>query len=287
MTSTTRGAPTPALYWRRRLFVLGVVLALVLITVNLVSGPSDPDPGVRATTTAGDQADPADPEQTTGPRLATEGAQGRRGKKKNKQNFGQATGPTVALPTAPVLAEPEGECAQDDIATIPTVQDAVAGQSATIVLKLRTLTSEACTWQVSAESLAVRISVSDDEVWASRECPAQVPVQSVVVRRAVTSTYELRWNTRRSETECPALTEYAEPGNYRVTAGALGGEPAFLIFDLPAPTAVVPSPEPDPKDKNRKGLGKKKQTANQADTKPAEQEQERRKQQRAKENSGG
>lgn len=245
MTSTTRGALTPAVYWRRRLFVGGLLVALILIAVNVVTGGSDPDAGVRATTVGSDQGVtdvPASPDvlPTTGPKAGKKGKKG-----------------TVAGPTAPVLAEPVGECADDDIAVTPTVKRAVAGQTALIVLKLRTLNTEACTWQVSPESLIVRVSVGDDEVWTSRECPVALPVLPVVVRSAVSSTYEFRWNTRRSDTNCPQLTAYAAPGDYRVTAASYGGEAEFVIFDLAAPTAPEPAPAPEP-EKSAQKKGKKK-----------------------------
>lgn len=248
MTSTTgagrsgTGRPlSPAVYWRRRLFVLGTVVALVLIVVNLVGGGSDSTgPGVTASNVGADQESAAPPAApTAGPTAGT-------GKKKGTKERSPTTPePTVVLPTAPPLAEPEGECVDDDIAVTPTVQRAVAGRSALITLKLRTISAEACTWQVSADTLAVRISTGDDEVWASRECPGALTEQSVVVRRAVTATYDLRWNTRRSDAGCPRLTEFAPAADYRVTAAAYGGEPADLVFDLVAPTAPEPAPAPE------------------------------------------
>ena len=255
MTSTTPAGPpgsgrplSPAVYWRRRLFVLGTAVALVLIVVNLVGGGSgSPDPGVTASNVGAAQESAAPP--ATPPTGPTADSGTKKGKKKQSPTTPE---PTVVLPTAPPLAEPEGECADDDIAVTPTVQRAVAGRSALITLKLRTISAEACTWQVSADTLAVRISTGDDEVWASRECPGALTEQSVVVRRAVTAAYDLRWNTRRSDTGCPRLTEFAPAADYRVTAAAYGGEPADLVFDL-----VVPSePEPDPGPEAEKLSGK-------------------------------
>lgn len=260
MTSMTPspGRPlAPAVYWRRRLFVIGLVVALALIVVNGLGGDSEPRAGVQASTVGSDLAASADV-PTTGP-VPGSSSSGKKDKgKKNKKNG--ADEPATTLPTAPPLAVPDGVCADDDIAATPTVLNAVAGRSATIVINLRTISAAACTWQVSAETLALRISVGDDEVWASRECADQVPARSVVVRQAVTSTYQLTWNTRRSETGCPKNTEYASPGDYRVTAAAYGGEPADLVFDLAAPTA--PEPAPEPEKKSEKEPGKKGKRTN-------------------------
>ncbi len=236
----------PGVYWRRRLFATGVALALVLIVVNALRGP-DPGPAVQARPASAEESDAAvAPVAASGP---TTQARVKKHGRKGARSTTETTPPSVVLPAAPVLLEPEGECAQDDLLVTPTVTDAVAGRSATIVLKLRTLTSPACTWQVSADTLAVRVSVGDDEVWASRECPATLGDRAVVVRQAVASTYELTWNTRRSDELCPGLTEYAQPGDYRVTAAALGGEAADVIFTLPAPQAPAPTPTPKPEAK--------------------------------------
>ncbi len=163
----------------------------------------------------------------------------------------------MVLPTAPVLAEPEGVCEDDDIAVTPAVQDPVAGQPVSIVLKLRTITAAACTWQVSAETMAVRISVADDEVWASRQCPGlsrRVRWSCAAQSRRPTS---CAWSSRRSDEACSDLTEYAEPGDYRVTAAALGGEPDFVVFDLAAPQApeapAVPDADKLDLEKDKKG----------------------------------
>lgn len=259
MTSTTSGALTPAVYWRRRLFVVGLLVALVLIVVNVVSGGSDPGAGVRATTAGAEQGAtdaPDDPDATVvGPK------KGKKGKKANKS---EDAGPTVVLPTAPVLAEPTGTCEASDIVVTPSVKRAVAGRSAVFVLKLRTGETPACTWQISSETLQVRVSVGNDEVWTTRYCTAALAVLPVVVRSAVTTTYELRWNTRRSEDGCPGLTEYAQPGDYRVTAGALGGEPDFVIFDLAAPTAPEPEPAPEPEKKDKQQKDKKQKASSNA-----------------------
>ncbi|MGA8847170.1 MAG: hypothetical protein WB471_11210 [Nocardioides sp.] len=261
MTSTTRGALSPAVYWRRRLFVGGVVLALVLMAVNLVSGGDDRDAGVRATTAGADQgaSSVADGTGVLGP---TAGKSGKKGKKGRQGRNGARSEPTIVRPTAPALAEPQGACANDEIAVTPTVERAVAGRTALVVLKLRTLSTAACTWQVSADSLAVRVSVGDDEVWSSRECPGVLPVLPVVVRAAVFSTYEFRWNTRRSDDGCPQLTAYAPPGDYRVTAASYGGEAEYVIFDLATPTA--PEPEPAPQQKKSSEKQQKKSAQKQA-----------------------
>ncbi|WP_323792266.1 hypothetical protein [Nocardioides sp.] len=257
-TAPTSKSTPASVYWRRRFFTVGVVLALVLIAVNVVRGGPDPVAGVRASTAS---APTLDESTAVGPSSDAAATTGKKKGKRKRKNAAAALEPSIVLPAAPVLVEPDGECAEDDVLVTPEVKDAVAGQSVTIVLKLRTLTQAACTWAVSADTLAVKVSVGTDEVWASRHCPDQVPERTVVVRQAVTSTYQMRWNTRRSDEDCPGLTEYAAPGEYRVSAAPLGGDGDFVIFDLalpPTPTPT-PAPEPEPEPEKKKKGAKNKQ----------------------------
>jgi hypothetical protein len=248
MTSLTRG-PLPArVYWTRRLLVLGLALLLVLAIGHLLGGGSDgsdsstqdravqaaADPTAAATTGTTDAATP-------GPGVPADT---------------EATDPSATATTAaaPVLAEPDGTCADEDVAVTPSIRDAVAGadDGIAIVLLLRTATSPACTWHVSAHSLTVKITSGDDDVWSSRQCPRAIEKQDVVVRNAVTTRVVVTWNGRRSDDSCSRFTDWAMPGWYHVTAAALAGEPSDLQFRLEAPVAptITRSPEPtqDPVD---------------------------------------
>lgn len=245
MTSTTRGPLPASVYWRRRLFVLGTVLALVLIAVNVVRGddaPVDRAAG-RAMQLSGDATAPTTSPSAEAAPAGTAGTKGTKNKgskkkNKNKKKSAQAKAATPAPPPpAPVLVDPVGQCADDDISVIPAVSGAVAGRDVNITLRVRTLSTPACTWRISANHLAVKISSGDEEVWASRECPRKITPTSVVVRQAVSSTVGLTWNSRVSDTGCPALTEYAQPGLYDISVTSLGGEPASASFTLAAPVA--------------------------------------------------
>lgn len=253
----TRGPLTPAVYWRRRVFVLGVVAALLLIAVNLVRG-NDGTPDA-ATVTASTVADtPGTTPSTTPTTSTTKGAGTGRKPGKGKRSATSApttpAAPVYTPPPAPVLVDPVGTCADDDIAVSPTVVGAVAGRTVTITLRLRTIAAEACTWPISADHLALKITEGDEEIWTSRECPGRMPAADVVVRRAVTSTYALAWNARQSDVGCPRLTAFAEPGDYDVEAAAYGGEPSGASFTLAAPVAVAPPA--DTGDNTGKNTGK-------------------------------
>jgi len=249
MTSFTRG-PLPArVYWTRRLLLVALALLLVFGIARLLSLGSDgSSPPARAAEVA---AQTSSSPTAGGTPTPTAGA------------------PTASLPTAdassaaprpgrkgasqaPVLAEPQGSCTDEDVAVTPEVKQAVAGPQGAvrIALHLSTLTSEACTWHVSPGTLALKITSGSDAIWSSRQCPAAVPATDVVVRRAVTTTVEVAWNGRRADHGCGRLSAWALPGTYHVTAAALAGEPTDAQFALEAPKprviTVAPTPTQDP-----------------------------------------
>jgi hypothetical protein len=238
MTSLTRG-PLPAkVYWRRRLVVLGLALLLVVLAGRVIGGGGDDgqDKAVdQATQAAGEPTGSVpddDPTTTTAPKT-----------KKNKK-------PTT--PQEPVLAQPDGPCADSDILITPTVEEAVAGRPVTVTLELRTAVSEACTWRVGAGHVTMKITSGSDEIWSSRQCPKAVPVQDVVVRSAVTTFVDVPWKARRSDDGCPVQTQWALPGTYHVAAAALGGEPAEVRFELERPDPQVITPPENPTEPKQK-----------------------------------
>ena len=235
MSSLTRG-PLPArVYWTRRVLVLGVAFLLVLGIAKVLSLGSDGSSSPAAS--AAQVAAETSPEPPV-PTISTAPAKPTRTKK----------------PKAPVLADPDGPCADDDIAVTPKVKNAVAGRDVSVVLKLHTLASEACTWRVSRGTVTLKIWSGKDDIWSSRQCPKAVPATPVVVRRAVNTTVELTWNAKRSDDECSRQTDWALPGFYHVSVAALSGEPADAQFELTAPTApvITRAPEPEKRDSKKK-----------------------------------
>lgn len=243
MTAMTRG-PLPArVYWTRRILALVVVTGLVVGMVQLVAlvvgagSPREPDRAAPAAAGASpSQTDEPVVDDIDGPLQRDQGDQD---KKKDR---------------GPVLAEPEGECTDRDIAVTPAAKKTVAGSPITFVLELRTILTPACTWEVSPESLTVKITSGDDDIWFSRQCPRAVPREDVVIRNNVSTEVEVTWSTRRSDEDCSRLTDWAMPGWYFIEAAALAGEPSDLQFQLtaPEPEVVAETVDPEPKQGDRK-----------------------------------
>jgi hypothetical protein len=245
MSGLTRG-PLPArTYWIRRTMVVGTAVLLVFGIARALGAGSDASSPPEAQAQAKQVA--AAPTTTTDlPEPASTATDDARSKKKTKEKV---------VP----LAEPDGPCDDEDVAVTPTVDKPVAGADVTFVLELRTILSEACTWEVSPETLTLKVTSGDDEIWTSRQCPHAIGREEVTLRRDHTTTVDVTWDARRSDEECSRLTKWALPGWYHVAAAALSGEPFDVQFELERPErehvtkTVAPKPEKHEKaDKSRR-----------------------------------
>lgn len=238
--------PLPArVYWTRRTIVLLVPLLLVVGLARVLGGGSDASGGSVGSEATASQAGATttESESETAESESTASEPVRNRKKKRR------TGPTA--PPTPELAEPTGPCTPSDITVTPVVATATAGVDVQITLNLRTVTSPACTWQVSPETLTLKITSGADRIWTSQECPGAIAGQDVVVRQAVDTPVVVTWDARRSDEGCTNAREWVDRGYYHVLAAALGGQPVDVQFELVRPTSAVitktVTPKPEPK----------------------------------------
>lgn len=233
--------------------VLSLALVLVVAVGKALSWSSDgsSDDGARQAasgTTSGSST--AGPTQGASPSKSGKPGKGKRSK----------TPTATPTPTPPPLPEPTGPCPDNDVLITPTVPDPVAGRDVMIVLNLQSGVSEACTWQVSADTVTLKITSGPDDIWSSRECPKVIPTADVVVRRSVATQVPVVWSSRRSDEYCSDRTAWALPGFYHVAAAALSGEPTDVQFELtaPLPETVTQTAEPKPDGKGKGGKNKGK-----------------------------
>jgi hypothetical protein len=252
MATTVRPrGPLPArVYWTRRLVVIGIPLLLVVVLARVLGGSSDATDDSSGTATQAGATVETTPAPTAGPTSEVAPAKGKKGKKGKKRDQVQET-----APPEPVLAEPSGPCEPSDIVATPTIASAAGGGDIPITINLRTVVTEACTWQASPETMTVTITSGSDYIWSSRECPASIPAQDVVVRQAVDAPVVVTWSARRSDEECSKLTDWARVGFYHVSAAALGGQGTDVQFELVARQAEVVTQTADPQQQGGNGGG--------------------------------
>lgn len=244
------------------MLVLLVAFGLVFGVTRLFGGEGDESPAPVAQPAAGTVTSEADPRA-----VSTADARPQ-----------PTATPTKKKRTRPPLAMPTGPCQDSDVKVVPAVLDtAYAGEDVRLTLKLRTFESPACNWEVSAESVAVKLTSGNDRIWSSQECPAVVPTESVILRKRPATLVDVVWSGRRSDAECSRLTQWAQPGWYHVSAAAMGSEPESQQFELrsPAPITITPSPTPKPK-ADRERADREQADPEQGDREQAGPEKERR-----------
>ena len=230
--------------------MLVVPLLLVVVLARVLGGSADGKDQSTATATQAGATTGTTAAPTAGPTAEVAPGAGRKGKK-NKKN------PTVeTAPPEPVLAEPTGPCTESDIVATPALTSAAGGADVPITVNLRTVVTEACTWQASPETMTVTITSGSDYIWSSRECPVSIPPQDVVVRQAVDAPVVVTWSAKRSDEGCTKFTDWADLGWYHVQAAALGGDATDVQFELvaPQPAVVTTTADPQPQGgKNKNG----------------------------------
>lgn len=256
MTALTspKGPLPPRVYWMRRLLLLGVVFLLVFGIARVLGGGSD---ATSETPTAKQAAASVKDSETPAPTEtdATTDATGETptepaGKKNGKKKKVEKT------PEAPVLPTATSVCTNEDVVVTPTVAGAQGGGQVQFVLNFRTRTTPACTWQVSPDTVTLKITSGDDDIWASRECRKSIPTQDVTLYRDYDTSIPAIWSGRRSDAECSKVTEWVDAGWYHVLAATYAGEPVDVQFELgvPSPVTVTKTVQPN-NDKGKKNKG--------------------------------
>ncbi len=253
MSTVTRPrGPLPArVYWTRRLLLLVLALGLVYGFAQLLGGRSGTPSAQPVGAAAGSSSSPSS-SAATKVRPAQKVRPAVKAKHKRSRHPAPSPSPT---PTVTPLAVPTGPCLPQDVRVDPKVVGrAVAGSRVRFALRLTTISSPACNWEVSPRSLVVKLTSGTDRIWSTQDCKAAVPREPVVVRKDHVSRIYVVWRGQRSDATCSDTTPWAQPGFYHVAAAALGAEPTDVQFELHKPQArtITPSPTPDPSPKKGK-----------------------------------
>ena len=239
MTAVTRPrGPLPArVYWTRRLLLVAVAFALVFGIARLLGSSGSGTPEARPVGAAASSSTPATGSLT--PQTTPDASALSTGRAANKK---------IPSPTPTPLASPTGACADSDVVATPSVKGtAYAGHSVVFTMTLTTLSSPACTWDVSSKAMAVKVTSGSDRIWSTQECSGAVPKQSVVVRKDHPVDVSVAWNGQRSDSDCTRSTTWAEPGWYHAVAAAFGSAPVDEQFKLLTPVRPTVTATPKPK----------------------------------------
>ncbi len=201
----------PAVYWRRRLLILAVVIALGWLGLRLLGGD--------------DTADPSEPEaapQVVPAVVPTDGTY------------------DASLPTTSKACDPQ------QVRITPTVPARQrAGAEVTIELVVSS-TAEACTLEPDDADLIAVINANGGPVWDSTLCPTSLLTDPVPLASGWSTVVATTWSGRGSGAGCSDDEPFAPAGAYTIKLGTLGGEPGETTFSLASRAEPEPEPEPEP-----------------------------------------
>ena len=207
-----------AIYWRRRLLALALLLALAWITLQVVGWVRDRDPAGAATPAPSDPAPSATASASTEP------------------ESGDLV--PVSLPSA------QGSCAPENVRIVPSVADGQrSGAPVAIDLLVSTVDGSGCVLTPEEAELLVVISSGGTAVFDSSVCRQSLLTEPVAVPAGWATQTTVEWSGRGSGWSCGDGEGHAGPGEYSVKPGTRGGEPGEVTFGLGEP---APPPEPKP-----------------------------------------
>lgn len=223
--------PSRDVFWRRRLLVLAVLIALVWGAIQLVGlirgSDSDQEPAAQQGPTTA-PSEPVEPEPSPEPEPEPEPA--------------IAAGEPVPIG----LSTRQDDCAAENIRTIAMVPEGQkAGGPIQIELLLSTIDSTPCTFTPSARDLLIVIEANDKPVYDSTVCREPFLKSPVVIAQGFGTLVRTTWTGRGSGRDCNPKEGFVKGGKFVLKAGAYGGEPSQRNFTLAS--APKPTPTPTPK----------------------------------------
>lgn len=225
MTVSQRRLPAE-IYWRRRLLLLAVVIALVWGVLQLTGSDGDDDADRTASTPVAPSATPSRAASATTPEAPA--------------------GPTVDGLVDVAVPSGQAPCDPEKVRITPSVRPGqVTRGTIAVGLVVSTTQTTACRLQPDdAEAIAV-ISANGTPVWDSTVCRSSLLDAPVQLSPQWSTLAIATWSGRGSGSNCASNQAWATAGKYTLEIGTLGGEPGKTSFTLDArPAAVKTTPAP-------------------------------------------
>ncbi|MEU4618489.1 adhesin [Actinoplanes sp. NPDC023801] len=203
----TVGPLPPAVYWRRRLVVLGAVLLGVIVLFMSCSGGDKPDPKKTSAQSTG-LPTPAPKDQSASPEPSIEDSAppGVGPAYPDPADLlSQQPGDGDPLPppatTGAVNAPAAGQgCADTEMSLTPVPADTSPQRGATIAIKLKikNIGSRTCTRDLGASAQELYIAEGAQRLWSSDQCAALKGNDIVSLDPGVEKVFEVNWNGKQS-----------------------------------------------------------------------------------------
>ncbi|MBD8059319.1 hypothetical protein IC607_10105 [Cellulomonas sp. JH27-2] len=204
MGEVRAGRPLPqSVYWRRRLVVLGVPLALVVLVVWLLAGRGSADEPTAVPSTAKATTKAAKP--TTTPKPST------------------TQTASSAVPG----------CASLDVGLTADDTSYAAGANVHLVATITNAGDVACLVDAGTKNATLVITSGADQVWSSADCAAaSAKSKPLLLAPGEKSTTKVTWKRVRSEPGCPKNLPAPKAGTYAATYTVADENAAPAVFTL-------------------------------------------------------
>ena len=221
MTVSQRRLPA-GIYWRRRLLLLAVVIAIVWGVLQVRGGGDDEKPAKADATPS--KASPKPSASPTTPAAP-------------KQTVDGPVDVAVVAGTAP--------CNPEDVRITPSVRPGQLTKGPIdIGLVISSTQTTACTLQPDDADTVAVISANGTPVWDSTVCKTSLLSAPVALSPQWSTLATVQWTGRGSGSNCTSNQGWATAGKYTLQIGTLGGEPGKTAFSLGARPAPAKTPAP-------------------------------------------
>jgi hypothetical protein len=211
------------IYWRRRLLLLAVVIAIVWGVLQLTGGGGGEGDDATASGTPTARVTAPTPSPAAVPEQTVDG------------------------PVDVAVVGAETACDPEKVRITPSVRpDQLTKGPVDVNLTISSTQAGACTLEPDdAEAIAV-ISANGTPVWDSTVCKSSLLDSAVQLSPQWATLATVQWTGRGSGSNCTSNQGWASAGTYTLQIGTLGGEPGKTSFSLaarPAPAKTSPPPE--------------------------------------------
>jgi hypothetical protein len=200
-----------SVYWFRRGLVLAVVVVLVFLISRIFSGDGD----AQNTAATDPQPNPSGAPPASAPSTSP------------------STTPTTTPRPTKTTPPADLACKGSDVRidALPGNRKIVSGSMLNFVVQLSPVDDE-CKATISNDKLTVTVTSGQDLIWSTSQCSKVIQTAALVVAKGKQAAVTVPWNGHRSGPGCLPGQPVAKPGTYVVKAeydGHLSSAQAFQV----------------------------------------------------------
>jgi hypothetical protein len=202
-----------SVYWVRRVLVLALLIAVVVLLSRVFGGGADP----KSTAAPGDSTPTAD--RSVGspgtPPPSTQPTSGPTSDPASAPTSTATSGPVTATVTTVPMPNKDGRCAAGDVRLVamPAVRRLPAGRGMNLHVRMSAVRGS-CTANVDPARLVVTITSGRDRIWTTAHCVRTVSRATVVLTAGRDTAIAVAWTGHRSIPGCRAGQPFAKRGTY-------------------------------------------------------------------------